>query len=330
MSRPVLLLSSGEVTQLLAPDRLIDAVEEGFRRRGKGEEQPGGVLGVELHRGGFHVKAAALSATTGVFAAKLNGNFPDNPALHDLPTIQGLVLVVSVSTGEPLAILESGAVTRLRTAAASAVAMRHLATSAADTLTLVGCGVQAFEQVRFADFVRPLRRVLAFDAQPDVAARLVDRIHAELGLAAAVGEDLSSACARSQIIITCTTATRPVLRNADVPAGALVVGVGADNPHKQELDPALLAGSRVVTDATAQCAVIGDLHHAIESGMMTVDDVRAELGEVIAGIRPGRGSREDRMVFDSTGTPLQDAAAAGLALALASERGIGTYFRFRE
>lgn len=330
MGSPVLLFSSLQIDQVLPPEPLIDAVEEAFRRRGAGEEQPGGVLGVEMATGGFHIKAAALSSLDGVFAVKLNGNFPGNPFSNGLPTIQGLMLVVSAATGEPLAILEAGAVTRLRTAAASAVAIRRLANPDADTLTLIGCGVQAFEQIRFADFVRPLRLVVAFDRSRDAAAALVDRVHAELGLAAVIGEDLPAACARSHLIITCTTATAPVLNDGHVPAGALVVGVGADNPHKHELDPTLLASASVVTDVTVQCAAIGDLHHAIDAGAMTLHDVHAELGEIIAGKRPGRGSPDERMVFDSTGTPIQDAAAAGLALALAGERGIGAPFTFRE
>jgi alanine dehydrogenase len=331
MAGSVLLLSAEDVEAVLEPGALIAAVEDAFRRRGQGGgHQPGGVLGVEVAQGGFHVKVAALSPSEGVFAVKLNGNFPGNPASNGLPTIQGFVVVVDVSTGEPLAILESGVVTRLRTAAASAVAIRHLATAEADTLTIVGCGLQAFEHVRCADHVRSLRRVMAFDTRMGAAETLVDRIHAELGLAAVVGSDLVEACAHSQVIITCTTSRTPVLANAAVPAGALVVAVGADNPHKQELDPALLANALVVTDDTAQCAEIGDLHHAVEAGVMTREQVHAELGQIVAGVRRGRTDMDERMVFDSTGTPIQDAAACELALAMARARGVGSHFTFRE
>jgi alanine dehydrogenase len=329
MDPQVVLLSSSQVGELLDPPQLIDAVEAGFRQRGMGEAQPGGVLGVEMASGGFHVKAAALSHHSGVFAVKLNGNFPGNPTANGLPTIQGLVLAVSAATGQPLAILESGAVTRLRTAAASAVAIRHLALTDADTLTIVGCGVQAFEHLRFADHVRPLRRVVAFDVRPEAAEALVDRVHAELGLAAVVGGDFAAACQASQIIITCTTSTSPILTNALVPAGALVVAVGADNPHKHEIEPALMARALVVTDDTAQCAAIGDLHHALEVGAMLLPEVHAELGDIVAGKRPGRMRTEDRIVFDSTGTPIQDAAACDLALSAAHAQGIGSPFAFR-
>ncbi len=328
----VLLMSARELDSLLSPVALIDAVEAAFCARGLGAAQPGGVLGVELARGGFHVKTAALGADQGSFAAKLNTNFPGNPEANGLPTIQGVVLVADVATGEPQAILESGSITRLRTAAASAVAVRHLANDDANTLTLIGCGAQAFDQVRFAHAVRPLRIVTAFDSRVDVAAALVARLGAELGIIARAGDDLGAACAESAIIVTCTSSRLPVLHDSLVPPGALVVAVGADNPHKHEIYPALMAHAVVITDDTAQCATIGDLHHAIAAGAMTVDDVRAELGEVIAGVRTGRRSREERIVFDSTGTPIQDAAAASLVLALAesSAGGARTRFSFRE
>jgi alanine dehydrogenase len=325
----VLLLSATDVERLLNPLLLITAVEAAFRARGRRESQPGGVLGIELPGGGFHIKAAALAEAEGVFAVKLNGNFPRNPSTNGLPTIQGLVIVADIATGAPLAVLESGSLTRLRTAAASAVAIEHLARRDADTLTLVGCGVQGFDQARFALAVRALREITLVDTRIDAAEALARRLRDELGASVRVDAALAAACARSAIIITCTVSTRPFLLESMVAAGTLVVAAGADNPHKHELDAALLAHSRVVTDLTAQCATIGDLHHALDAGAMTVDAVHAELGQVVAGVRPGRTSPADRIVFDSTGIPIQDAAAAGLLIARARETGAGARFAFR-
>jgi len=325
---PVLLLSAPLLDQLLPVLPLMDAVEAAFRDRGRGVTQPGGVLSVPASAGGFHLKVAALGPETGLLAAKLNGNFPGNPETNGLPTIQGLVLVADVATGEPLAVLESGALTRLRTAAASGVAIRHLARPEATRLTLIGCGAQGFDQVRFAHAVRPLRQVTLFDARPAAAQQLARRLAQELGLTAAIGEDLAAACRESDIIITCTTSTVPVLLESMVPAGALVVAAGADHAHKQEIESSLLARSRVVTDVTPQCAEIGELHHALAKGVMVLADVHAELGEVLAGGRVGRMSPTDRMLFDSTGTPIQDAAAVQVAVAEARARGLGTWFDF--
>ena len=316
---------------MLDPLALIDAVEAAFGVRGDGDIAPGGVLGVEMAGGGFHIKAAALRTDRGIFAAKLNGNFPGNPASNGLPTIQGLVLAVDVATGAPRAVMDSSSLTRLRTAAASAVAVRHLAGADADHVTLIGCGVQGFDQLRFAHLVRPTRSITLFDPRVDAARSLATRIEQELGIHSHVADDLPSAATAGAgaIIITCTTSRAPLLEPSMVAAGTLVVAAGADNPHKVELAPALLAASKVVTDDTAQCAMIGDLHHAIASGAMRREDVHAELGEVVAGKRPGRTSRDERIIFDSTGLPLQDAAAAELVLALIAGMDDIQHFAFR-
>ncbi len=325
----VALFSDELLEEVLDPEPLIDAVESAFRARGRGSAAPGGVLGVELAGGGFHLKAAALAPDRGVFVAKLNGNFPGNAATNGMPTIQGLVVVADAATGAPLAVMESGTLTRLRTAAATAVAIRHLARSAADRVTLVGCGVQAFDQLRFALVARPYRQVTLIDTRRELARALAARVERELGVEAVAGTDLTAACAASAIIIACTTSRTPFLELAMVSAGALVAAVGADNPHKVELAADLMAAAKVVTDSTAQCAAIGDLRHAIARGAMRAEAVHAELGEIVAGVRPGRESANERIVFDSTGIPIQDAAAAELVLSQVAGRKDVPRFTFR-
>lgn len=326
---PVRLFATSEIEALLDPVGLTDAVESAFRARGEGAAHPGGVLGVETSRGGFHVKAASLGVEAGLFAVKLNGNFPTNPATNGLPTIQGLLLAADVVTGSPLAIIESGCITRLRTAAASAVAIRHLAAEDAERLTIVGCGVQGEAHLRFALAVRPGMRVTLVDRDVAAAERLAWLAGSGLGVAATVADSLAAVGPPSDIVITCTTSREPILWERDVRAGALVVAVGADHPYKQELDPLLLARSLVVTDSTVQCATMGDLHHALEAQVMRREDVHAELGEVVAGARAGRRSPTDRIVFDSTGMAIQDAAAAALLLERATGRTSGACFNFR-
>jgi ornithine cyclodeaminase/alanine dehydrogenase-like protein (mu-crystallin family) len=112
--------------------------------------------------------------------------------------------------------------------------------------------------------------------------------------------------------------------------GAFIAGVGADNEDKQELDPLLLATSTVVADLVEQCATIGDLHHALEANSMSRADVHAELGEVVAGLKPGRTREDEIVVFDSTGTALQDVAAAAAVYRRALEAGEVTRFAFAE
>ena len=328
---PVLLLSDSDVAAALAPETCIAGVEEAFRSRGMGVSQPAGVIGVHLAEGGVHVKAAALAPDLGVFAAKVNANFPANPRLYGLPTIQGLVMLFDVANGTPLAVMESGGLTRLRTAAATAVAARYLARPDASIATIVGCGVQAESQLEYVHHVRPLTRAMACDVRPEVAHAFAAQATRRLGIEVRVIDSIPSASRESDIIITCTPSREPLLGTGDIPVGAFVAAVGADSPEKQELDPVMFANgaAALVTDVTAQCAEFGELRHILAAGVMDRNGVRAELGEIVAGARPGRRHADERIVFDSTGTPIQDAAAAAAAYDRSRALGLGAWFTFR-
>ena len=324
----VVLLSSSDVDRLLDLPACITAVEAAFRSRGSGVDQPGGVLGVHLEHGGYHVKAASLGRDSRYFAAKLNANYPTN-SRAGLPTIQGLVLLSDAVTGTPLAVMESGTLTRLRTAATSAVAARHLANHGAATLAVIGCGAQAQPHIEAFSAVRPLERVTLFDDRTEVATTLARRLGDAHPFPVVVSTTLDSACTGASMIVTCTTARDPFLHAGMLAPGTFIAAVGADAPDKQEVDANLLAASALVTDETMQCAQIGELHHAIESGAMKTAQVRAELGAVVAGQRPGRLDAEEIVIFDSTGIPIEDVAAAGIIYERAVDTGIGGRFAFR-
>lgn len=222
-----------------------------------------------------------------------------------------------------LALLDSGEVTSLRTAAASAVAARHLAHEDATVATVCGCGAQGRSQLRALLAVRPIRRAFAFDLDAGAAERYAAGMSRELGIEVTEVRDLGDAARQSDVVVTCTPARRWILSRADVRPGAFVAAVGADWPEKQEIEPALMAASAVVVDVLEQCERMGDLHHAIAAGSMTRDDVAASLAEVVSGRRPGRRRRDEIVVFDSTGTALQDVAAASVAYERALAAGIG-------
>jgi ornithine cyclodeaminase/alanine dehydrogenase-like protein (mu-crystallin family) len=322
---PPLLLAAADVFELLEPLACLAAVERAFRLLGEGLAQPPALCGIHVEGGGFHVKAAVLADEGGRpwFAAKVNANFPGNPERHGLPTIQGLVVLMDAASGAPRALIDSASLTALRTAAATAVAARWLARPGSATATLAGCGVQGRAHLPFlAAALAGLRRVRLFD--PDAASlRAALGVAEALGLAAEPAADLAAACRTSDVCVTCTPARRPLLDRDDVAPGAFVAGVGADNGEKQELAPALLARAAVVTDLLAQCERIGDLHHALAAGALRREDVRADLGEVVAGRRPGRTSPEEVVVFDSTGLALQDVAAAVVVYERARAAGRG-------
>jgi alanine dehydrogenase len=293
-----LLLGRADVERLLPAGACIEAVEEAFRDHALGKVPAPGILGMHAANGGFHVKAGFLGS---YFAAKVNANFPGNTAL---PTIQGAVILFDVVNGRPLAIMDSISITAIRTAAATAVAAKYLAREECETVLVCGCGGQAAAQLTALLCVRKPRRIFAYDRNAGRASAFSARFGAE------VADDLAEAARASDIIVTCTTATKYFITREMVRPGAFIAAVGADNENKQEIDPALLAKAKVVTDLTEQAARIGDLHHAIEADVMSAADVHAELGEVVAGRKPGRTRPDEVIVFDSTGTGLQDVAAA--------------------
>jgi ornithine cyclodeaminase/alanine dehydrogenase-like protein (mu-crystallin family) len=318
-----LLLTRRDVARLLDLDACIEAVERAFRLHAEGGTVAPGVLGTHVDRGGFHVKTAGLGGDEPCFVAKVNANFPGNPSRHALPTIQGVIALFDLGTGRVLALLDSIEITAQRTAAATAVAARSLARADARVVTIAGCGEQGRSQLRAISRVRPIRDAFAFDADAERAARYARDMSRELGIEVRPVDDLGGAARRSDIVVTCTPSRRWLLGGGDVAPGAFVAAVGADHPEKQEIEPALMARAAVVVDVLEQCATIGDLHHAVRAGAMRRDDVRAELVDVVAGRVVGRRSPDEIVVFDSTGTALQDAAAAALVHARAIAAGVG-------
>ena len=319
-----LVLSRTDVLELLSLPDCIDAVERAFRLHAEGRTLGPGVLSVHASGGGFHIKAAGLVCERSYFAAKTNGNFSDNPRRWGLPTIQGTIVLADAANGTPLAIMDSGSVTALRTGAATAVAAKFLARPDAHTATIVGCGVQGEVQLAAIATVLPLRRIMLVDIDHARAEDLAARASAKHGLRVEPTKDLRAALRASDVCVTCTTSRRAFLEASDIAPGTFIAAVGADNPEKQELEPSLLARATLVVDVLDQCAEIGELHHALATGLLTRDRVHAELADVVVGRRPGRTRRDEITIFDSSGTALQDVAAAVIVYEKASASGRGT------
>ena len=305
-----LLLSRSDVERLLSIPVCIDAVENVFRLQGEGKIPTPGILAVKTAHGGLHVKAGLLPGAKSYIVAKLNSNFPRNRAEHDLPTIQGLVVLYDGENGRPLAVLDSIDITIKRTAAASAVAAKYLARPGSSVVTLCGCGQQGAAQLRALGAVLPLRKIYVYDLDPSAAQNFAANLSNESQLKIEPVRDLRPALQQSDVCITCTTANKFFVRKEEIVPGTFIAAVGADDTHKQEIDPALMASAKVVADSFEQSCTIGDTHHAIDQGLMRKEDVYAELSEIVAGRKPGRTSGDEIIVFDSTGVAIEDAVAA--------------------
>jgi alanine dehydrogenase len=327
-SEGTLLLRRSDVDALLSLGDCIEAVEEVFRLQGWGKIPPPGILGVKAPGGGLHVKAGLLPCGKNYIVAKLNTNFPGNRTQCRLPTIQGLIAVYDAANGRTLAVLDSIDITIKRTAAASAVAAKYLARKNSSVATICGCGEQGRAQLRAIHSVLPLNKIFAFDLEERAAKNLAIELSRELKIDIELIRDLSSAIQSSDVCITCTTSREFFVRKQDVAPGTFIAAVGADDAHKQEIDPALIASAKVVADNLEQCCAIGDTHHAIAQRLMRKEDVYAELSEIVAGHQPGRASDNEIFVFDSTGVAIEDAVAAAAVYEKARAASIGNYFEF--
>lgn len=325
-----LLLRRADVAELLTTGEYITAVERVFRLQGEGKTEPPGVLGVHARAGGFHIKAGLLELSRPYFAAKTNANFPQNVSRFGLPLIQGVIVLCDAENGYPLALMDSIEITIQRTGAATAVAAKHLARPDSKVVTVCGCGNQGRISLRALKQVLPIEKALAYDRDEAQARRFAAELAEELRIEVEAAGELEKATRRSDIVVTCTPSKQAFLKHDFVSPGTFVAAVGADSPDKQELEPALTANSKIVCDLIEQCAGLGELHHALDAGLVTRERVHAELGEVVAGVKPGRASAEEVIVFDSTGMALQDVVAAAAVYEKAAALGRGTLMNFAE
>jgi len=323
VAEPLLVLTRQDISQLMDFNDYVLAVEDAFRLYEEGKALSPGVLDIHGEGGAFHVKAAGLPLDRTYVAVKVNGNFSENRSLHGLPTIQGAITLCDATNGSPLAFMDSMEVTTMRTGAATAVAAKYLARTDSKIATICGCGEQGKIQLIALEHFLMLEKVFAFDLDENKAKSFAEEMSKKLNLEVIPTSNLQEATLQSDAIVTCTTSRQAFLKSEDVKPGTFIAAVGADSDDKSELAPDLMASSKVVADIVDQCARIGDFHHALDAGALEKFEVYGELGEIVTRKKVSRTSPDDTIVFDSTGTALQDVAAAAIIYQRAKQKGLG-------
>jgi ornithine cyclodeaminase len=295
----------------------VDTMRDAFRADGEGRAHVPAVINLEVPgaRGEFHVKTAFIEGVPHV-AVKIASGFYDNPS-KGLPSGSGLMAVFDADTGLPAALLfDNGFLTDIRTGAAGAIAADVLAPPAIGVVGVLGSGLQARHQVQCLRVVRAFSRLVAWS--PDEAhlrAYCDEMRHA--GYDAAVAASPEAVCRAADVLITATPSRAPLVRAEWLRPGQHVTAVGSDSPGKQELAADCLdRADLVVVDRFAQCAAFGELRHALDAGLLTRHDVHAELGQILAGRKPGRTRADQITIADLTGVGFQDTAIASKALQL--------------
>jgi ornithine cyclodeaminase/alanine dehydrogenase-like protein (mu-crystallin family) len=283
---------------------------------GAGEDGQGGEGGVNIEQSGaaYGLKAICI--------------FPGNPAAG-LDSHQGVVLLSSAQTGEPLALLNASAVTEIRTAAVSAVATGLLARGDAAELAIIGTGVQARAHLLAIAAERPLASVRVAGRDPARARRFAEDMRGRTGAPVTACGSAAEAVARAGIVVTATSSAEPVLRRGWLAPGAHINAVGACLPHTRELDTETMAAAALFTDRRESVLnEAGDYVLAQAEGAVGPGHIRAEIGELLTGAAPGRRDDGEITVFESLGLAVEDLAAASLAYRKAAELGTGTWVDF--
>ncbi len=310
----VRVFGEDEIRAVVDDRTALAAVERAFIALARGTAHVPSPLGLDLPDppGEIHVKGAALDGAP-VFAFKVATGFYEN-ARHGLPTGAGLVLVFDAATGFPLGLLaDNGYLTDLRTAAAGALAVRHLAPARPLVAAVLGAGIQGRLQLRLMRQVRTFRSVRIWSSSEASLSAYATHMGVVLDVPVQTADSVADALRGADVVVTATPSRTPLVQRGMLAPGATVVALGSDGPDKRELAAEVVAeADKVVTDLTEQCARLGELHHALEAGLMKVNDVHAELGQVVVGARPGREGAET-IVCDLTGVGAQDAAIAEAA-----------------
>ncbi len=325
----ILLLTKSLIESVLTMEDAIEVVEEGFKAYNSGRAiVPFPVaLQVPDHAGDVHIKPGYIKGYP-TYTVKIASGFYENARLN-LPPSHGMMLVFDSETGWPACLeVDRGMITDLRTAAAGAVAARALAKEYVEKVAVIGTGVQARLQILALAKVRKFKSLVVWGRDWTKATRYADEMSSILGIKVVPARSVKEAVYGSDIIVTATMSTEPLVFADWVAKGAHVTAVGSDSPEKQELDTALLGvADKIVCDSVKQCAQLGELHHAIENGAVDEKDVHGELGEVLLGAKPGRESDDEITICDLTGLAVQDVVTSQLVYERALKRNIGSFIK---
>ncbi|MDP5336738.1 MAG: ornithine cyclodeaminase family protein [Paracoccaceae bacterium] len=319
---PELLIIPEDVcAQVVTPESAFTAVEGVFAAMARGEARNFPVVREALgHADALYGFKSGFDKAGMALGVKSGGFWPGNMA-RGLTNHQSTIFLFDPDTGQLQALVGGNYLTAIRTAAASAVSIAHLARPDAKVLGMVGAGHQSTFQLRAAVRQRAFEKVLAWNPHPEMLPKLA-AVAAELGLPFEAVER-EALGAEADVIITITSAFEPLMMRDWIKPGTHVACMGTDTKGKQEVDANLLAAASVFTDEVAQSVTIGEAQHAIGAGLISEGDI-TPIGAVINGTRKGRTGAEQITVFDGTGVGLQDLAVAHVAMRGAQERGLGS------
>ncbi len=325
-----LILTDYEVKKTLSVSEVIEAVESAFKQKGFGRVQmPAKIyLYYRKYDGDLRTMPSFLE-DLGISAVKIVNVHPKNPTQNCLPTVMAVITLIDPSTGAPIAIIGGTTITNMRTGAAGAVAAKYLARKDSQILGLVGAGAQARTQLLALLEVFNLEEVRVWSRTEDTKKHFITEIQQAYGnrIKVVPAESISKAVEKADIVVTATPSRKPLVMNDMISAGMHINCIGADAVGKEELDPNILKRAKIIVDDWAQASHSGEINVPLSNRVITKENIWGEMGEIVAGLRPGRQRRDEITVFTSTGLAIQDAVTAKIAYCKALDNKVGRFIK---
>jgi alanine dehydrogenase len=321
----MLVLSEEQVRSLIDTEELITALEQAHIQYSTGKAVMPVRLVVPLPQiQGRITSMPGYLTQDKALGMKVVTYFQNNPK-QDLPAILATIMLFSAETGQLMAVMDGSFITAVRTACASAMATKALANPRAPLLGILGAGVQARAHIQALSRVKKLQRIKIYSPLGMSAQRVRQELESEIGVDIEVAASAEETVSDCDLVVTATTAREPILESEWLKPGAHINAVGSHRPDHREIDAATLARCKIVVDSReAIMAECGDVLLAIKDKAITEDSIHAEIGEVLAGTRPGRTSPSEMTLYKSVGIAVQDVAAAQLVYRKALKLQVGT------
>ena len=324
----VLLLSEQEVAELISIEEVMDVVELAFKEDALGYAQnpPKVYLKFPKYNGDLRVMPAYLERQDAA-SVKIVSVHPDNSQKFGLSTVRGSILLLDPRNGSLLSIMDGKHITAMRTAAAGGIAAKYLANKNSKVVTFIGAGVQARTQfLALLSVCTTLEEIRVWDISSKAVGMFIsDMKPRATQIKVAAANNVPAAVRGANIVVTTTPSKAPLILDSWVSSGTHFNCIGADAPGKEELDPKILKRSKIIVDNYEQAYHSGEINVPLSKGVLSKNDVWAELGEVLTGKKAGRTSTQEITVFDTTGIAVQDAITAKLVYQKALHSKLGSF-----
>lgn len=322
MTKSMIYVSADVVSRVMSTVEAIPIVEESFGEYalGKAHMPPKIYLNPPGKGGDFRAMPAFIESS-GACGIKWV-NVHANNIHRGIPSVMAMIILNDAETGEPISVMDGTLITSMRTGAAGGVAARHLAKSDASVVALVGCGAQAVTQWDAVCAVREIREARVWGHESGLAEAFIAKVRRE-GVKFIVAETVKDCVSHADIVITTTPVRKPLVLREWIAPGTHINAIGADAVGKEELDPGILNDAVVVVDDIEQSSHSGEINVPLHEGSYKREQIAATIGEVVAGLKKGRKTREDVTVFDSTGLAIQDMAVAWRVYTICRDQKLG-------